>query len=155
MITIMDIKDNKLLFITTRLRATVAYCFASCLAGRWLWLLSTSQSRPKATWLILDGSSLPQWAATTWDVYAFVMMAWILVFVCRHTRGPERVFLAVWVADILISPLVSIAAPPFAFAAEVAKAMRYLVMMGAAALMFRQIQKAGCAMPDVDLPKSA
>jgi hypothetical protein len=136
--------------ITSRRRAAVALCFAGYFAARGYWSLLVSHRVDVSGWLFPFNSIWPNWVEAILNLWIYGFMIWLLVAVCTRLRKEERVFCAVWITEILVSPLKSLAPMPFATAVLWSQWFGDLLMLVAAVIIYRNIAHSDNVGPESD-----
>jgi hypothetical protein len=144
----MDQSGNKPLLIATRLRATAALCLAGFFALRRLWFLLRSHTTSHFALILPFNSIYPNWVAAALNLFFYGYTIWLMVLVCSRLKGEERVFLAIWIAEILAHPLRSLASVSVASTMAWAQFFGDVVMVVAAVLIYQDISVSGSTEPE-------
>lgn len=142
--------DAAPVLIATRRRAVVAMCFAGYFAGGSFWSLLNSHRAQGPGWIFPFNSFWPNWVEASLDLWIYGFMIWLLVVACTRLKNEERVFFAVWIAEILVSPFNSLLPASFAAAVPWLKWFGDIVMLVAAAIIYRNIQHSDTGGPESD-----
>jgi hypothetical protein len=137
--------------ISTRRRAIAALCLAGYFAARTYWSLSRSHRPELSGWIFPFNSIWPNWVDALLNLWIYGWFIWLLVLALTRLKQEERVFCAVWIAEVLVPPIKTLVPKVVVSSISWAQLFGNIVMVVSAVLIYRSLRPDGIAEPDDNL----
>jgi hypothetical protein len=139
----MEQAENGAVLITTRRRASFAFCLAACFVSEHLWTALSHHTDPPFWFFSLY--SEPRWLVAAINLgmcLTIILFIGALAVVCRHCRGGERIYLAAWLIVCLLAPIKDLVSASTATGIVWIQAAGQAVACAAAVYLYRRLPPA-------------
>jgi hypothetical protein len=134
--------------ISTRRRAIAALCFAGYFAARGYWSLLISHTSKASGWAFPFDSFWPNWVDAVLNLSFYGLFVCMLVMALTQLKNEERVYCAIWIAECLVPPIKALVPKATALGFSWAQLFGNVVMLVAAAIIYRNIRSGGIVVLD-------